>query len=91
MERVTDAIENVRFEVNVDEDGVARRLFAEVDFDVPDDADVGELDGGKISFGFVLEEVGIDPEIEAPSDAQPLSVLLGQLGLGGGLAIPQQQ
>ena len=91
VEKVTDAIEDVRFEVNVDEDGVARRMFAEVDFKVPDDADAGALEGGKISFEFVLEDVGIDPKIEAPSDPQPLSSLLGQLGLGGGLAIPQQQ
>ena len=91
VEKVTDAIEDVRFEVNVDEDGVARRMFAEVEFKVPEDADAGDLEGGKVSFEFVLEKVGIDPEIEAPSNAQPLGVLLGQLGLGGGLAIPQQQ
>ena len=91
VEKVTDAIEDVHFEVNVDEDGVARRMFAEVEFKVPDDADAGDLEGGKVSFEFVLEKVGIDPEIDAPSDPQPLSALLGQLGLGGGLAIPQQQ
>jgi hypothetical protein len=91
VEKVTDAIEDVHFEVNVDEDGVARRLFAEAEFKVPDDADVGALEGGTITFEFVLEEVGIDPDIDAPSNAQPLSVLLGQLGLGSGLALPQQQ
>jgi len=91
VEKVTDAIEDVHFEVNVDEDGVARRMFAEVEFKVPDGADAGDLEGGKVTFEFVLEKVGIDPEIEAPSDPQPLSSLLGQLGLGGGLAIPQQQ
>ena len=91
VEKVTDAIEDVHFEVNVDEDGVARRMFAEVEFKVPDGADAGDLEGGKVSFEFVLEKVGIDPEIDAPSDPQPLSSLLGQLGLGGGLAIPQQQ
>ena len=91
VEKVTDAVEDVHFEVNVDEDGVARRMFAEVEFTVPDDADAGDLEGGKVSFEFVLEKVGIDPEIDAPSDPQPLSSLLGQLGLGGGLTIPQQQ
>lgn len=91
VEQVTDAIKKVRFEVNVDENDVARRVFAEAEFDVPDDADLGALEGGKVSFGFVLEKVGIDPEIEAPANPQPLSLLLRQFGLGGGSAIPQQQ
>ena len=91
VEKVTDAIKDVRFEVNVDEDGVARRLFAEADFDVPEDTDLGALEGGEISFGLVLEKVGIDPEIRAPANPQPLGLLLGQFGLGGGSAIPQQQ
>jgi LppX_LprAFG lipoprotein len=91
VDQVTDAIKEVRFEVNVDENDVARRIFAEAEFDVPDDADLGALEGGEVSFGFVLEKVGIEPEIEAPANPQPLSLLLGQFGLGGGSAIPQQQ
>jgi hypothetical protein len=91
VEKVTDAIKDVRFEVNVDENGVARRLFAEAEFDVPEDTDLGALEGGEISFGFVLEKVGIDPEIRAPANPQPLSLLLGQFGVGGALPTPQRQ
>ena len=91
VDKVTDAIEELRFEVNVDENDIARRLFAEAKFDVPDGADAGDLKGGTISFGFVLEEVGVEPKIVAPENPQPLNSLLGQFGLGGGLAIPQQQ
>jgi hypothetical protein len=66
-------------------------VFAEAEFDVPESTDLGALEGGKVSFGFVLEKVGIEPEIEAPANPQPLSLLLRQFGLGGGSAIPQQQ
>ncbi len=66
VDKVVDAIDELRFEVNVDENNIARRLFAEAKFDVPEGVDAGDLEGGEISFGFVLEEVGIDPEIEAP-------------------------
>ena len=91
IDKVADAVKELRFEVNVDEDDVARRLFAEADFDVPEGANAGALRGGKVTFAFVLQEVGVDPRIEAPEDPQPLGALLGQFGLGGGLAIPQQQ
>ena len=91
IEKVTDAIKKLRFEVNVDENDVARRLFAEAEFDVPEDADAGPLEGGRVSFGFVLEKVGVDPEIKAPASPQPLGVLLRQFGLGSGLTLPQRQ
>ena len=91
IDKVADAIKELRFEVNVDENGIARRFFAEADFDVPEDTDAGSLKGGKVSFGYVLEKVGIDPDITAPANPQPLGVLLRQFGLGGGQLLPQQQ
>jgi len=91
IDRIEDAINELKFEVNVDENDIARRLFAQAKFEVPEQADAGGLKGGDISFGFVLEEVGIDPEIKAPANPQPLSGLLGRFGLGGGLPVPQQQ
>ena len=91
IDKVADAIKELRFEVNVDENDIARRLFAEADFDVPEGTNAGPLMGGKVTFGLVLEEVGVDPEITAPARPQPLSSLLGQFGLGGRPAIPQQQ
>lgn len=91
IDKVADAVKELRFEVNVDENDVARRLFAEAEFDVPEGTDAGALEGGKATFSFVLEKVGVDPRIVAPKDPQPFGALLGQFGLGGGLAIPQQQ
>lgn len=89
VKKIEDAIEDVRVEVNVDDNDIARRLFAEVKFDIPEGTDAGQLDGGKVSFAFVLEKVGIDPDISGPATARPLSELLGQFGLGG-LQLPQQ-
>lgn len=91
IDEVADSIKELRFEVNVDGNDIARRLFAEAEFDVPEDADAGPLEGGKVSFSYVLEKVGIDPDIKAPSNPQPLGALLRQFGLGTGLALPQQQ
>lgn len=91
IDKVADAVKELRFEVNVDENDVARRVFAEAEFDVPEGTDAGALEGGKATFSFVLEKVGVDPRIVAPKDPQPFGALLGQFGLGGGLAIPQQQ
>lgn len=90
IDKVADAIDELRFEVNVDGDDIARRFFAEAEFDVPEDVDAGALKGGKVSFSYVLEKVGIEPEIKAPANPQPLGVLLRQFGLGGQLT-PQQQ
>ena len=91
IDKVADAIKELRFEVNVDGNDIARRVFAEAEFDVPEDADAGALEGGKVSFEYVLEKVGIDPDIKAPSNPQPLGILLRQFGLGGAPALPQQQ
>ena len=75
----------------MDDNDVLRRLFLDAEFKVPDDADAGSLEGGKFSFEFLLNEVGNDPEIEAPANAKPLSELtqrFGLQGLGGGGVAP---
>ena len=55
------------------------------DFTLPEGTGDGEIKGGSLSFDYTLKEVGIDPEIEAPADAQPLSELTQQFAplLGG--------
>jgi len=87
LKKVEDAIENLRFEANVDGDDVLRRVFLDAEFKVPEGADAGSLQGGKVSFEFVLNDVGNDPQIKAPTGARPLSELtqrFGLQGLGGG-------
>jgi len=80
----------LKLEVNVDENDVARRLSVEADFTVPEGTGDGEIKGGSLSFAYILEEVGIDPQIEAPANAKPLSELTQQFAplLGGGLGQP---
>lgn len=90
IQKVEDAIDELKFEVNVDKNEIARRFFAEARFKVPQSTNANGLKGGKISFGLVLEKVGINPNIKAPSNAQPLSQLLQGFGLGGGTGLPKQ-
>jgi len=92
IQKIVDAVEELKLEVNVDENDIARRLAVEADFTVPEGTGDGQIKGGSLSFGYTLEEVGIDPQIEGPADAKPLSELTQQfaplLGLGGGLPQP---
>ena len=79
LRQIEDAIEDMDVEMNVDENGVLRRFFTEVELDVESE---GEDVTGKVSFLYLLREVGGDPVIRAPADARPLGELLGGLGLG---------
>ena len=92
VDKVADAIKELRFEV---ERGRGRRgaggCSPRPSSTCPRAPTPAQLTGGKVSFEFVLEKVGVDPDIKAPANPQPLSGLLGQFGLGGGLALPQQQ
>ena len=90
IQKIVDAVDELRLEVNVDENDVARRLSISADFTVPEGTGDGEIKGGSLSFGYTLEEVGIDPQIEGPANAKPLSELTQQFAplLGGGLAQP---
>ena len=89
IKKITDAVDELKLEVNVDVNDVARRVSISADFTVPEGTGDGEVKGGSLSFGYTLEEVGIDPQIEAPANAKPLSELTQQFAplLGGG--IPQ--
>jgi len=90
IQKIVDAVDELTLEVNVDENDVARRLSVEADFTVPEGTGDGEVKGGSLSFAYILEEVGIDPQIEAPANAKPLSELTQQFAplLGGGLGQP---
>ena len=87
IQKIVDAIDELNLEVNVDENDIARRVSVSADFTVPEGTGDGEVKGGSLSFGYTLEEVGTDPQIEAPANARPLSELTQQFAplLGGGL------
>ena len=67
----------------MDDDDFLRRVSLDAEFQVPEGSNAGKLQGGKLSFEFLLNEVGNDVEIEAPKGAQPLSELAQRFGLQG--------
>lgn len=89
IQKIVDAIETLELKINIDENDVARRLAVSTDFTVPEGTGDGEIKGGSLSLDYTLEEVGIDPQIDAPANPRPLSELTQRFAplLGG--AIPQ--
>jgi hypothetical protein len=83
LDELEDAIEEFDIEVNVDENDVVRRVFTEIDFDVPGDESGDDLKGGRISLNYVVTKVGGKPVIRTPLTPQPLQQLLDGFGLGG--------
>ena len=81
VDEVADAIEDVAVEVNVDDDGYPRRVFAELRFVMPKDVKDTAIEGGTITFELVLEQVGdVSVDIQPPVDPDPLSSLIGFAG-----------
>lgn len=85
LQKIEDAIENLSVEFNIDEDDVLRRSFVDLDFTIPEGTDLDPLEGGSVTLDFVLNEVDVEPEIEAPANPRPLAELTSQFGGGGAL------
>ncbi len=85
LQKIEDSIESLSVEFNIDEDDVLRRTRVDADFTVPEGTDVDSLTGGSVTLEFVLNEVDVEPEIEAPANPRPLSELTSQFGGGGAL------
>lgn len=94
-EQVEEVVDDPTFDAYVgDEDDKLRRLSADLEFDVPEDARerVGGLQGGRISFTIEFASIGEPQPIEAPEDARPIQELTQQLqgllgsALGGAAA-----
>jgi hypothetical protein len=92
--QIADVVKNPRFDVYAGKnDHVIRRLSADVSFTVPQkqQAQLGGLTSGTISFSIEFSDVGKPQTIKAPTSSKPLSELTSQLGglagvLGGGAA-----
>jgi hypothetical protein len=86
--QVEDVVADPSFDAYVGkDDGKLHRLSADLEFDVPEDAQerAGGLEGGKVSFSIEFANIGSAKPIEAPSDARPISELTQQIqGLLGG-------
>lgn len=83
LQKIEDAIDELKFEANIDDQDRVRRTLIDGDFTVPEEAGAGELKGGSALFEFVFENVDIDPSIKAPTNPKPLNELVEQFGLGG--------
>ena len=68
------------------DDDVIRRITAELDFNVPEDARAryGGVESGEVSFRLELADVGGDQaqRIRVPREARPIHELLDRLGHG---------
>jgi hypothetical protein len=88
IQQVEDAIEDVTFESNVDNDDNLRRLLLDIAFQAPEGEDTSELESGTVSIETTLESIGGEADIQEPTNAAPISELLQRFGLGGTPALP---
>ena len=79
LNQVSGLIRSATFDVySGTDDDILRRFDLDLQLDDPSGSGTAE-----ITFEIILADVNGDFSIEAPADAQPLSDLLGQFGLGG--------
>ncbi len=87
--KVADAIDSAKVEVNVDDDGYPRRVYAKLHFNVPKDVEDTAIEDGTVVFELVLEQVGdVTVDVEPPFDPDPLSSLLDFAGVIFGVDEP---
>lgn len=92
IEQVAEAVSEPVLDVYVGEDGVIRRLAANLEVEIPEDSrdDVGGMEGGRISFSIEFADVGAPVSVSAPERPRPIEELTSRLegltlgGIGGG-------
>jgi hypothetical protein len=78
---VADAVDSAKVEVNVDDDGYPRRVYAKLHFNVPKDVKDTAIEEGTLTFDLVLEQIGdVTVDVEPPFDPEPLSSLFDFAG-----------
>ena len=93
-DQIEDVVDDPSFDAYVGkDDDTLRRLSADLDFEVPEEAreSAGGLEGGRVSFSIEFANIGDAQPIAAPEDARPIVELTQQLQglLGGALGAPQ--
>jgi hypothetical protein len=79
--KVADAVDSAKVEVNVDDDGYPRRVYAKLHFNVPKDVKDTAIEEGTVTFDLVLEQIGdVTVDVEPPFDPDPLSDLFDFAG-----------
>jgi hypothetical protein len=87
--KVVDAVDSAEVEVNVDDDGYPRRVYAKLRFTVPEDVKDTAIESGTLSLELVLEQIGgVQVNVEPPFDPDPLSSLLDFAGVIFGVDEP---
>jgi hypothetical protein len=80
--KVADAVDSAKVEVNVDDDGYPRRVYAKLHFNVPKDVEDTAIEEGTLTFDLVLEQIGdVTVDVEPPFDPDPLSDLFDFAGV----------
>lgn len=76
VEKAAKAIDSAKVEVNVDDDGYPRRVYAKLRFTVPKDVKNTAIKSGTIIFELTLEQIGdVTVNVEPPLLPDPLSDL----------------
>jgi hypothetical protein len=79
--KFADAIDAAKVEVNVDDDGYPRRVYAKLHFNVPKDVKDTAIESGTIVFDLTLEQIGdVTVNVEPPLLPDPLSDLFDFAG-----------
>jgi hypothetical protein len=87
--KVADAIDSAKVEVNVDDDGYPRRVYAKLGFTVPKEVKDTAIKSGTVTFELVLEQIGdVTVNVEPPFDPDPLSSLFDFAGAIFGIDEP---
>jgi hypothetical protein len=87
--KVADAVDSADVEVNVDDDGYPRRVYAKLRFTVPKSVEDTAIESGTLAFELVLEQIGdVQVDVEPPFDPDPLSSLLDFAGVIFGVDEP---
>lgn len=81
LDELARQIGDVHVEVNVDEEGYARRVLGELDFTTPKSVEDPAFEGGTIGIELVIEKVGAKVRVQAPANPRPLSDLLNFAGV----------
>ncbi len=77
IDKAVKSIKSAKVEVNVDDEGYPRRVYAKLRFTVPKDVKDTAIKSGTIVFDLTLEQIGdVTVNVEPPFDPDPLSDLL---------------
>jgi hypothetical protein len=77
VDKAAKAVDSAKVEVNVDDEGYPRRVYAELRFSVPEDVENSAIESGTIVFDLTLEQIGdVTVNVEPPFQPEPLSSLL---------------